>query len=241
VQPKSLDSAPDPRARFTSLDAPLNDAKIMAAARRDFEDWAYRSAQVQVRANEKLGVYAGPQVSQAEFRTLCSDAARTSRDAELEKVEKSYQTKLQRIEDRLAGEQRELREDEAEYSQRKLEEFGTHAENILGLFGGRKRRLSTSLSKRRMTEKAKSDIEESQEAIQQYQKDIAELEKEKALALEEINQKWSDVVDDVAEISVSPYKKDVLVDLFGVAWLPYHVVQVGDQVLELPGYGEVQA
>ncbi len=165
VAPQSLDSAPDPRARFASLEAPLNDPKTLTSLRRDFEDYAYRNAQVVVRANEKLGIYAGPQVSQAEFRKQCSDAAREGRDTELEKVEKSIQTKLDRIQDRLEREQRELREDESEYSQRKLEEFGTHAENILGLFGGRKRRLTTSLSKRRMTEQAKSDIEESKDAI----------------------------------------------------------------------------
>ncbi|MGW8250878.1 MAG: hypothetical protein ACWGO1_09570, partial [Anaerolineales bacterium] len=227
--------------RFAPLEAPLSEAKIMASLRRDFEDWAYRSAEVRVRTNEKLGVFAGPDVSQAEFRTLCSDAARQERDAELEKVEKSFQTKLDRLADRLSAEQRELREDESEYSQRKLEEFGTHAENLLGLFGGRKRRLSTSLTKRRMTEKAKADIEESQDAIQQYQKEMAELEEEKAQALDEVSQKWSDIVDDMAEISVSPYKKDILVDLFGVAWLPYYVVQVGEQVIELPGYGGEQA
>jgi hypothetical protein len=240
VSPQSLDSAPDPRARFASLEAPLNDPKTFTSLRRDFEDYAYRNAQVVVRANEKLGIYAGPQVSQAEFRKLCSDAAREGRDAELEKVEKSIQTKLDRIEDRLAREQRELREDESEYSQRKLEEFGTHAENILGLFGGRKRRLTTSLSKRRMTEQAKADIEESKDAIEEFEKDIAELEGELRQATEEVNQKWSDIVDDVTETSVNPYKKDILVDLFGVAWLPYHVVQVRDEVIELPGYGEAE-
>jgi hypothetical protein len=240
MQRNSLDSAPDPRARFAPLDAPLNDAKTMTSLRRSFEDWAYRSAEVQVRANEELGVYAGPEVSQSEFRKLCSEAARQGRDAELEKVGASFQTKLDRLEDRLSAEERELREDESEYSQRKLEEYGTHAENLLGLFGGRKRRLSTSLSKRRMTEKAKADIEESQDAIQQYKKDLADLEKEKAQALEEVNEKWSDIVDDVVEISVNPFKKDILVDLFGVAWLPYYVVQVGNEVIELPGYGEAE-
>ena len=39
-------------------------------------DWAYRSAQVIVRANEALKLYAGPEVSSAEFRTQCADVAR---------------------------------------------------------------------------------------------------------------------------------------------------------------------
>ena len=62
-----------------------------------------------------------------------------------------------------------------------MEEMGTHAENIIGLFGGRRssRRLSSSLSKRRMTEKAKADVEESHDVIAELKKEIASLEKEK--------------------------------------------------------------
>jgi hypothetical protein len=34
-------------------------------------------------------------------------------------------------------------------------------------------------------------------------------------------------------------KKDVSLDLFGVAWFPYHLVQVGAELVELPGYGNL--
>ncbi len=236
VAPESLDDSPDPRARYAPLEAPLSDAKILSALQKDFLDWAYRSAQVTVRANEKLKVYAGPDVSQADFRTRCSEAARRAREDELQALEKSYATKLERLEQKINQEERELREDESELSQRKLEEVSTHAETLLGLFGGRKRRLSSSLTKRRMTSKAKADVEESQEAIEEYQKQMDEIEQELAQAQEEVNHKWSEIVDDIAEIKVSPLKKDVLVEIFGVAWVPYHVVQVEEGVIELPGY-----
>ncbi len=191
-----------------------------------------------MRANETLKIYAGPEVSQAEFRKLCTEAAREKLEDEAEKVANSFDKKIERIEDRLDREERELREDKAELSQRKREEWGTHAENVFSLFGGRKRRLSTSLSKRRMAEKAEADVEESEEVIEDYEQDIAELQKEEERALEDVIQKWRDIADDMTEIPVTPYKKDILVDLFGVAWMPFHILQVEDEVLELPGFGE---
>jgi hypothetical protein len=123
-----------------------------------------------------------------------------------------------------------------------MEEVGTHAENIFGLFTGRKssRRLSSSLSKRRMTAQAKADVEESQDAIEELKKGIAALEKEKAQALEEVQSRWGEIANEVSEITVSPLKKDILLDLFGVAWRPCHVVKVGGKIEELPGYGESQ-
>ncbi len=238
IDPRHLDREPDPRARFATLEAPFSEGKVISALQKDFEDWVYRTAQVTVRANEALGVFSGPEVSQAEFRKLCADAARQMRDAEVEKEATSYDKKIASLEGRLTREERELSEDETELAQRKMEEMGTHAENIIGLFSKRSsRRLSTSLTKRRLTEQAKADVEESLDAIQDFKKQIAALEKEKAEALEEVNEKWGVIANEMDEITVTPYKKDVFVDLFGVAWMPYHLVQVGETVEELPGFG----
>jgi type II secretory pathway component PulJ len=240
INPSQLDSGADPRARFITLDAPLNDARLLKPLESDYKDWVYRSSSVTVRANEKLKIYAGPDVPQAEFRRMCAEAAREERDEEIDKVEASFEKKIERIEDRLEREQRELREDQSEHSQRKMEELGTHAETVFSLFTRRRRSLSTSLSKRRMTEKAKADVEESLDAIEDLKRDLDELGDELSEALEEVNQKWSDIADDMTEITVTPYKKDILVDLFGVAWVPYHLVQVGEETVDLPGYGQVQ-
>ncbi len=238
IDPRSLDREPLPQARYATLEAPLSDGKTLRALKSDFIDWIYRKMEVPVRANEALGVFTGPEKTQAEFRRQCADAAREKRDAEVKKIEASYDKKLDTIENRLLREERELRADEAELRERRMEEYGTHAENVLGLLSRRRRRLSTSLTKRRLTEQAKADVEESLQAIEEYERQINELEAEQAQAIQDVNNKWGDIADDMAEIPVRPYKKDILVDLFGVAWMPYHVVQVGDRMQELPGYGK---
>ncbi|MEJ2707010.1 MAG: DUF87 domain-containing protein [Anaerolineales bacterium] len=237
VDPQILDDQPDPDARFGSLEAPLSDAKLVRELRNDFEDWAYQTQSVTVRANEALKIYVGPQVSSSELRRLCSDAARERRDAELRSVSNSFDNKIAGVLKRLAREERELSEDETELSQRKLEEFGTHAENLLSLFGGRsRRRISTSLRKRRMTEQAKADVEESLDTIKEYEQEIEKLEDEKDQALDEVKERWGEIANQITEIPIQPYKKDVFLDLFGVAWFPYYMVQIDDQVVEYPGF-----
>ena len=140
----------------------------------------------------------------------------------------------------MAREERELRGDETELSQRKMEELGTHAENVLGLFGGRKssRRLSSSLTKRRMTEQAKADVEESEDAIAQYEQDIQALKQERQQTIDEISDRWGDVVNDTSEVTVTPKKADIFVELFGVAWMPYYLVEFGGSLVELPAFGQ---
>ncbi len=237
INMQTLTRPPDPRARFATLEAPLNDTKAVTALQRDFVEWAYRNAQVTVRVNETLKQYAGPEVSAAEFRKQCSEAARQGRDAELHKVTASYKTKLQTLKDKLKREQRELQQDETELSQRRLEEGSTHLENVASLIGlGSKRRLSTSVTRRRLTAQAKADVVESKEAIAELETQVAALEAEQAAALEEVNQRWGEVANQLTEIPITPLKKDILLDFFGVAWMPYYLVKTGEQVEELAGF-----
>jgi hypothetical protein len=236
IDPSDLESKPAPGATFATLEKPLEDGKMLRALERDFVDWIYHSLEVSLRANEELEVYAGPDSSQAAFRRTCAGAARQHRDEELLKVEDSYEKKLKTIQDRMLREERELRSDEAELRDRRLEEYGTHAENLLSLLSRRRRRLSTSLTKRRLTEKAKVDVEESLAVIEEYERQINDLEAEKEQALQGVKDKWAEIADDMTTIPVRPYKKDILVDLFGVAWVPYHLVEAAGQHKELPGF-----
>ena len=99
------------------------------------------------------------------------------------------------------------------------------------------RKLSSSLTKRRQTEQAKADVEESVDAIALYKQQIADIEKRREELVTEINSKWGNVVNDITEIAVNPKRTDVFVNLFGVAWMPYYNVQAGGAVMELPAFG----
>ena len=238
--PDEMDPAPDPKARFAALDAPFSDARLMTALQKDFADWVYRASKVTVRANQALGVFATPDVSQAEFMKTCAEAARQARDAEIAKATAALDRQIKTLKDKIAREERELKMDETELSQRKGEELATHAENVLGVFGGRRatRRLSSSLSKHRMTEQAKEDVQESIDALKQYDQELVTLEQQRQQALEAASGQWGDVVNDITEIPILPKKTDIYVNLFGVAWMPYYLVQSGAVTIELPAFEE---
>jgi len=239
IEFNAFDRQPLTDARFTQLEAPFTDSTTMRALESDFTNWIYYEYKLNVLANEPLKVYAGPQISPDEFKKMVRTAADEKLKDEIKKAETSFDKKMDVIKDRLNREERELKQDETELSQRKLEELGTHAENVLSLFSGRRRKLTTSLSKRRMTSNAKADVEESLESIETYKRDLASLEKDKEDAIESINQKWNTIVEETTEIPVTPYKKDILIKIFGVAWFPYHLVESGGRIVEIPAYGKI--
>ncbi|RLD02356.1 MAG: hypothetical protein DRI32_08975, partial [Chloroflexi bacterium] len=149
-----------------------------------------------------------------------------------------YDRKLDTLDHRLKREERELRQDEDELSDRKMEEIGTHAENVFSLFSHRRRRMTTSLTKRRMTQQAQADVEESIEEIDDLEDQIREMEAEFKGKLDEIGDRWGSVVNDISEVTLTPTKSRIFIDDFGVAWMPYYLVEVGDGIVEVSAFGE---
>jgi len=233
-----VETMPAASARFGTVDSPLNDSKLMTALQKDFTDWIFRNSEVIARANLKLKVFGGPDVSQAEFMKACSDSARDARDAETTKKTSAIEKKIKTLEDKLFREERELQQDQADLQNRNIETGLSGAEAVAGLLGfGRKKSLSTSVSKFRMAQNAKEDVRESEDSIAQYKKDLNALLREREDLTAEINNRWGSLVNEISEVAIKPKKTDIYVNLFGVAWKPYYIVQTGDETIELPAFG----
>jgi hypothetical protein len=233
-----LERDPSPQARYEALPTPLTDTRLLTSLRRDFSDWLYRTTSVSVRANQVLKVYAGPDVSVADFRTACSDTARENRDAETAKRTAAIDRKIRTLQDRLAREERELSQDQVKYEQRKIEERGNLLELGASVFGlGRKKSLTTQLTKSRLTQQAKADIEESVDTITRYKNELARLQAERETLIEEIHEGWSSVINQITEISLTPTKSNIFIDHFGIAWKPSYLVLASGQIIEIPAFG----
>jgi hypothetical protein len=233
-----IETMPDASARFASIEPPLNDSKLMTALQKDFNEWIFRNSSVKARANTALKVFAGPDVSQADFMKMCSDAARAARDAEIAKKIAPIDRKLKTLQDRLTREERELREDEAKLQARRLEAGANLLELGAGLAGlGRKKSVSTQFTKQRMKQQAKAAVQESVESIAQYKKEIEQLTREREDLSREISDRWGHVVNDIEEVTINPKKTDIHVDLFGVAWKPFYIIEAAGESFELPAFG----
>lgn len=233
-----LESGPAPSSKYGSIEAPLNDTKLMTALQKDFTDWVFRNSSVTARANAALKVFAGPDVSQADFMKACADTAREARDAEIEKKTTALERKIRTLEDKLGREHRELREDEAELQNRNIESGANLLELGASVFGlTRKKSITTQFTKHRLAQNAKAEVQESQEAIAKMTKDLNDLMREREDIVREISDKWGKVVSDISEVTINPKKTDVYVNIFGVAWMPYYVVQAGGDTVEMAAFG----
>lgn len=233
---EELQSQPLPQARFAPLPGWLVDTRRTAALQRDFTDWVYRNGTIKIKANPSLKVYADPDATIADFREQCSLVARNGMQAELEKLNRSYNAKIASLRQRLEKKQGEEQEQKEEADQRKMEQLSAGGELILSIFSKRKRSLSSSLAKRRLAEQARMDLEQIRKELDRLEDQLKELERERAQLVSAAQERWAGMVNDQVEVPLTLQKKDIYLEIFSVAWLPYYIVRAGAQVVELPAY-----
>jgi hypothetical protein len=235
-EPSQLHSDPLPRSQFAPLPGWLSDAKRLKSLQADFIDWVYRSGTVRVRANETLKVYAGPDTSPADFRELCSQAARSGLEAEIAKIKDTYERKISVLEQKVSRQELEVKGQEDVVSKRTMEELGSNGELLLSMFTKRRRSLSTSLTKRRLTSQAKTNLEQEREELAAMEKQLDDLEAALKAAVGDAQNRWAQTVNDGSEVPIVPMKKDIYPELFGVAWLPYYLLKVDGKMVEAPAF-----
>ena len=213
-----------PHTTFEHLPDWLDELGSLKTIKTDYVDWLYRTGTLQIKTNEPLKTYASPDTSKAEFMKQCTQAAKDLISDETDALESKYDKKMDALMSKIKRQQLEVEEQEDEVDQRRLEELGTHGELLISLLGKRKRSISSSLTKRRMTSQAKADIEQEIQELETLEKQLQDLDKEKKAAIVDLNDEWGDAVNDVTQIPLKPYKKDIAIETYCILWMPYYVI-----------------
>ncbi len=178
-------------ARYALPEAPFTNARTITPLEIRFRGLGLPPLLGDGACQQALKLYAGPELTEGGFRKLASPAARKALDEEADELKDKFQKKFDALKKKLGHERRELEEDRDEHAQRKMEEVSTLFEN---LFGGRaygRRRVTSSLSRRRLTQRAKAKIEESEDMIEEIERDIDWLSAEMEETIDELEEKWA--------------------------------------------------
>lgn len=230
--------APPDVKQSADLPPGLAEPKKLAAWQKDLLNYLYRTADFTLHQNLTLKLFSRPGQSYEEFRVLCQRTANAKRDEELVKIRDRYDKKIDVLEAKLAAEERSLNKNEADLEARESESRWTTAENLLGLAFGRgpTRMFSTSEQKKRLAQKAKHEVNESRETIDELTQRIAALKAEAQPLFQAAADKWAAAAQDIHELRITPKKSDILVELFGVGWLPYWQIQADGMPIEIPAF-----
>ncbi len=237
VDTRSIASAAAGPAIFGELPGGLTDAKRLKALEGELTDFLYNTARLSIPHNPTLNIYGDPDRDFSEYQALVQQAAREKRDAEIDKVSAKYQQLIDKLENQMTRKERELRAEKLELRDRKREELYTTGEAALSLFKGRTTYTLSRMSQAtRMRRQTNEDLKESREVLRDIDREMDALEKRYEAELQQINDKWAQVAASTQEYLITPLKKDIQIELFGIGWIPYWYLLANGQALLLTAF-----
>lgn len=234
---RSLSSSPLAQAIYGDLTPGLTDAKRMAALQRELIDVLYNTARLKLYYNPTLKIYSAENTNQGDFQSQTNQIAREFRDGEIDKVTTQFEQVMDKLEDKLRRKQRELGAEKQELSDRRREETFTAGEAFISLLRGRTTyTLSRTSRARRLSRQTEQDLTESSQVIREIEDEMNRVELEFEAQLKAVNDKWARAAADIQEYTVTAFKKDIHIELFGIGWLPHWYIQINNQPLLIPAY-----
>ncbi|MBD3206121.1 DUF87 domain-containing protein [Candidatus Bathyarchaeota archaeon] len=201
----------------------FNTLRDLKKIRDDFSDYLYRNETFKIGTLPRMDLFQEQDESRSEFMSRVRQAAREERDAEIDELERKYDSKLDRVNSKIDDLTSDLAAEQDEYKARKREEVFGIGESVLGILLGRRRTtgITTASRRRRMTTKTKHKIEDAKREIEELKEDLKELEDELREQIEEITKKWESVDEEVTDFIVTPRRSDVTVNEPIIAWIFY--------------------
>lgn len=237
VEARQLSGEPSDEGAFGELPPGLTDAKRLNSLQTELKDLIYNTGQLIIPLNPELKIYGNPDADFSQFQAAVQQTAREQRDAELDKLAGKYGQMMEKMEDKLKKKEMELSAERQELADRRREELYTTGEALFSLMKGRTNYTLSRMSRAsRYRKQTKEDISESHNFIAEAEEEMFKLEQEFEAALQAVNEKWARIATTVEEYMISPYKKDIQMELFGIGWIPHWHLTINGQTAIIPAW-----
>ncbi len=237
VDTRQLTTEPIGQSLFGDLPPGLADATRMKQLQRELVDMIYNTARLVLPYHAKFKIYGSPDSDPSEFQAQVYQLAREARDAEIDKLSEKYGAMMDKLEEKLRRKQRELEAEQKEIRDRKREELFTAGEAVFSLFKGRTNYTLSRMSRAtRYKRQTQEDLQESYEVIEEIEQDMYDLEQEYEQKLQEVNDRWGQIANQIEEYVVTPYKKDIHIEIYGIGWVPNWYLTVNGQPIFISAF-----
>ncbi|MFT4604824.1 MAG: hypothetical protein ACI9W4_001563 [Rhodothermales bacterium] len=220
---------PDPgdSVQFASLPAPALRATSYKKWSSAAKSHLYRTSTLKLLRCKPLKETSTPGESEAEFRMRLRHKAREIRDAAIEKLRTRYDTKIGRVEKRIATAEERVSREESQYEEQRMASVLDVGSTLLGSLFGRKRVSRSTISgvsraARRFSKagKEKDDIAFAKDKLQVLTEDLREIEARLEEDLNELRDAYEVDLLDLETLELPPRKSDIGIETIALAWQP---------------------
>lgn len=224
-----LETHPVENAEFLPIPAVATNLKNYDSWSKDFLNHIYRTEKLDLFKSPSFNEYSKPGESEQEFRIRLQVISHEKRDEELENIRKKYGAKVKALEEKVRKAQQTLGRESEQAKQQKVQTTISIGATILGAILGKKLggvtnigRATTAARGGARILKEQEDIQRAKDTVNKYQQDLKDLETELQSEIDKISQKIDPMTEKLEIVTIRPLKKDILLKLFALTWLPYY-------------------
>ena len=228
-----LEKAPREGAQFGNLPAVAGKARSYDNWSKAFATWLYGSKKYELLKSPTYKQVSKPGESERDFRIRVGQSAREQRDDMVDKLKKKYQAKINTLEERVRKAQQAVDREAEQQKQQQMQTVINVGSTLLGAFMGKGlgagaigKAATTAKSAGRIF-KEKDDVNRAKDSVATHQQTLEDMEAEFKAELDELAAKTDPATEELQKISLRPAKKDIVIKLVGLAWLPYRRSQDG--------------
>jgi hypothetical protein len=223
-----LEKAPQDPAQFGSLPSAAGKARSYDTWGKAYATWIYGSKKFELLKSPTYKQFSKPGESERDFRIRLAQAVREQRDDMISKLKQKYQTKIDALDEKVRLAQQAVDREAQQKKQQEMQTVISVGSTLLGAFLGTKAlgsgtvgRATTAARSAERIMKEGQDVDRAKETVAAHQQELDEIQKEFKAETDELAAKTDPATEQFDKISIRPAKKDIIVKLVGLAWLPY--------------------
>jgi phage host-nuclease inhibitor protein Gam len=232
--PLRLSPSPDDGFLFGDVSADLINPKKYKEWEKQLADFLLRHKPLMIYQSKALKKSSLPGQDEEDARIEMAMQAREARDAEVEKLQAKYATKLKSLQSRiLTAEHRVQREREQAKTQQNQSLINLGASIFGALLGNKiasKSNLGKASSAARSLGRAqaqKNDVVRAEESLEELLREQHRIEEECRQEVDQIASRFSPENLKLESIEIPMRKSDLRIQLLGLLWVPYQVDSLG--------------
>jgi len=224
-----LEKTPREQAVYLDLPSVAGKARSYDAWGKELANWIYGNYKLEILKSPSLKQFSNVGESERDFRVRIQLNAREQRDAAAEKLRQKYEPKLASLQERVRKAQAIVDREAEQAKQQKTQMAISVGATLLGAFlGGGRSPISSGTIGRATTSargasrimKESQDVGRAKDTVVAYQQQLQILEADFKAELDLLSTKIDPLTEELEHLSIRPAKKDVLIRLVTLVWLP---------------------
>lgn len=221
-----LDTEPMPGAKFGEFPSAASRARNFDLWAKTLKTWIYQGVTMDLLACPDLKAVARPGESEGDFRARLGQVIREQRDAEVEKLRRSYAPKLATVQEQLRKAEARVEAEKSQMGQQAIQTAISIGATVLGALFGRKMmtagnlgRAATAMRGAGRTMRERGDITRAGETVEVIKARLDELQQAFEQEAAKLQQAYDPASLKLESVHIRPRKTDITVTSVGLAWL----------------------